>query len=266
MQVDHDARHALLAKWDQHAPADNGHGVRRDTVGEDHVQRHGHSNVAKFGHDTLSSGILSLLDETAVHRGDGELSDLSFTIEGEDQNFTIRYSHREAKCLGGPLLPSGGKFQGALGLWDNFSVAKGMDTQAWTVKPRFPLLRAAEELLAALEADRELFRYDYQYSFSSIPKQKNTGGRSIVVNERSGLIDARRPGQVFIRFAASQSGGGDGAVLDLRKCAPIETSLGLLRIHRRKNQLDWKPKLAKLIGFLHSLSVEMVRIRHHYPQ
>ena len=47
---DDDARHALLAKWDQHAAADNGRGVGGDTVGEDHVERDGDGDVAEFGH------------------------------------------------------------------------------------------------------------------------------------------------------------------------------------------------------------------------
>jgi hypothetical protein len=50
VQLNHDARHALLTKWDQHAPADNRRGIRRNAVGECHVQRHGQGNVAEFGH------------------------------------------------------------------------------------------------------------------------------------------------------------------------------------------------------------------------
>ena len=50
VQFDDDARHALLAKRHQHAPAHDRRGIRRDTVGEDHVQRHGQGNVAEFGH------------------------------------------------------------------------------------------------------------------------------------------------------------------------------------------------------------------------
>jgi hypothetical protein len=45
-----DAGHALLAEWDQHAPADDGSSVGRDTVGEDHVERHGDRDVTEFGH------------------------------------------------------------------------------------------------------------------------------------------------------------------------------------------------------------------------
>lgn len=193
------------------------------------------------------------------------MSDLCFTIEGDQKVCTISYSHREAKCLGGPLIPSGKVFEAALGLWDNFSVARGMDTQAWTVKPRIPLLRAAEDLLAALVIDRELFRYDYQYSFSSIPKQRNSGSMGIVVDGRGGIVDARRPGQAYIRFV-EHAEGLVGAVLDLRKCEPIETQLGALKLHRRKNKLNWEPKITRLIEFLNLLLSDTVRIRHHYPE
>lgn len=214
----------------------------------------------------FSSGILSLRDAAPDHSGVYRLSDLCFTVDGEPRTLTIRYSHREAKCLGGPLLPSGQKFKEALGLWGNFSVAKGMDIQAWTTKPRIPLLCAAEDLVAALEIDREFFRYDYQYSFSNNPRQRNTGGTGIELDGRSGVIDARRPGQVFIRFTSSNPEETGDAILDLRKSTPVETPLGVIRIHRRKNQLEWQPKLAKLIRFLHSLGGETVRIRHHYPE
>ena len=193
------------------------------------------------------------------------MSDLCFTIEGDQKACRLSYSHREAKCLGGPLIPSGKAFEAALGLWDNFSVASGMNTQAWTVKPRIPLLRAAEDLLAALQTDRELFRYDYRYSFSSIPKQRNTGGRGIVVDGRGGIVDARRPGQAYIRFV-EHAEGDVGAVLDLRKCEPIETSLGTLKLHRGKNKLNWEPKLTHLIEFLRLLRSDTVRIRHHRPE
>ena len=194
------------------------------------------------------------------------MSDYCFTIESDDRALKVRYSHRELKCLGGPLLPSGQAFKGALGLWDNFSVANGMDTEAWTIKPRISLLQAAQELLVAWETDRELFQYDYQYSFSTNPKQKNTAGMGIIVEGRTGIIDARRPGQIFIRFVDQQNKGNEKVVLDLRKCGAVETSIGILKIHRRANKLDWEPKLTRLIEFLSSLSADTVRIRHHYPE
>ena len=50
MQFDDDAGHALLAERNQHAASNDGRGFRGDTVGEDHVERHGNGDVAEFGH------------------------------------------------------------------------------------------------------------------------------------------------------------------------------------------------------------------------
>ena len=50
VQFDDDARHALLAERDEDASAHDWRGIRGDTVGEDHVQRHGQGDVAEFGH------------------------------------------------------------------------------------------------------------------------------------------------------------------------------------------------------------------------
>jgi len=50
MQFDDDARHPLLAERHQHTSAHDQCGIRRDAVGERHIQWHGHGYVAKFGH------------------------------------------------------------------------------------------------------------------------------------------------------------------------------------------------------------------------
>jgi hypothetical protein len=50
VQFNHNAGHTLLAKGHEHAATDDWHGFGGDTVGEHHVERHGQSNVAEFGH------------------------------------------------------------------------------------------------------------------------------------------------------------------------------------------------------------------------
>ncbi len=50
MELNDDSSSALLAKGNENAAADHRRGVRGDAVGEDHVQRHRHGDVAKFGH------------------------------------------------------------------------------------------------------------------------------------------------------------------------------------------------------------------------
>src|SRR6266404_2321014 len=104
------------------------------------------------------------------------MKEYCFTVECERRTLTVRYNSRELTfiVLGKPLLPAAEDFKKAVGLWDNFAVAHGMNTKAWTIKSRAELIRAAEHLELAIEVDRDLLQYDYQYGFSLIPNQKNS--------------------------------------------------------------------------------------------
>jgi hypothetical protein len=42
--------------------------------------------------------------------------------------------------------------------------------------------------------------------------------------------------------------------------------MGLLKIYRRRNPINWEHKLPPLIDFLQCHSCESVRVRHHYPE
>ena len=50
VEFNHDSRHALLAESYEHAAADHRSGFCTDTVGKNHVERHGQGNVAELGH------------------------------------------------------------------------------------------------------------------------------------------------------------------------------------------------------------------------
>src|SRR4029077_16367032 len=93
VQFDDDARHALLAKWDQHASSYDGSGVRGDTVGKDHVERNRNGDVAEFGH---------WIQRIAVRRDSGfidkESSFALWTAEGGCPHMRCAYS---AGFLGG---------------------------------------------------------------------------------------------------------------------------------------------------------------------
>jgi hypothetical protein len=200
------------------------------------------------------------------------MKEYSFTVECEHRRITVRYNSRELKfiVLGRPLLPSAEDFKKAVGLWDNFSVAHGMDTKAWTVKSRSGLLRDAEQLAQAIETDRELPQYDYQFGFSSIPQQKNSAAMGVgTVGGKGAVISAKHPGQLYLELWEK---GPDGKgriveVKDLRADPPVVTDeLGTIKVYRRKNKVDWIPKLSQLIQFLRENHSDTVRIRHHYPE
>lgn len=195
-----------------------------------------------------------------------------FTVECEQRTLAVRYNSRELTfiVLGNPLLPTADDFKRAVGLWDNFSVANGMDTKAWTTKSRSELLRAAERFRQALEADGELLQYDYQYGFSSIPKQRNSAAMGVgTINGKGAVISAKHPGQLYLEIW-EQGPEGKGRIVetkDLRKGPPVAIDkLGSIKVYRRKNKVDWKPKLSRLIVFLQTSQLESVRIRHHYPE
>jgi len=171
--------------------------------------------------------------------------------------------------LGEPLIPAAEDFKKAVGLWDNFSVARGMDTKAWATKPRLELLRAAEHFEQAIKADRELLQYDYQYGFSSIPNQKNSAaGGAGKVDGKDTMISAKHPGQLYLSLWG-KGPDGKGRIVetrDLRKGPPVVTELGTSKVYRRKNKVDWEPKLSRLVEFLQRSKSELVHIRHHYPE
>lgn len=194
-----------------------------------------------------------------------------FTVGCDDRTRTTRYSSRELTfiVLGDPLFPSAEDFKQALGLWDNFSVARGMNTKAWTVKSRPQLIHAAQRLADALKADGELFRYDYQWGLSAIPKQRNSAARGVGnVGGKMGGVRAT-PGQLYLELREK---GNDEKyriveVRDLRQGPPVVTDeFGTIKVYRRKNTIDWGPKLSRLIDFLQVSTSEDVRIRHHYPE
>lgn len=176
------------------------------------------------------------------------------------------YAQRDLRFLGGPLLPEAGPFVQALGLWDNFRVATGMDTRAWTTKPVAPLLAATRALLTRLVRDADVLAFDYQFAFPEKGIPKGSGAASgFAALGRYGVVSARVPGQLYMAFGTPTSDGtyGEGDVWDLRRETSVVTSWGALKIHRRSKPIAWLAKLPPLISFLEGTSVADVQVRHH---
>jgi hypothetical protein len=169
--------------------------------------------------------------------------------------------------LGRSLLPAAEDFKKAVGLWDNFTVAHGMDSKAWTIKSRAELIRAVEHLEMGIEADQELPRYDYQYGFCSIPKQKNSAKMGVGrVAGKSTAISAKHPGQLYLelREKAPEGTWRVIATREVRKGPPVVTDeLGTIKVFCRKSEIDWKAKLSQLLEFLRAGHSDSIRIRHH---
>src|SRR5260370_7762879 len=131
-----------------------------------------------------------------------------------------------------------------------------MDTKTWAAKSRSELLRAAEQFRQAIEADREWLQYDYQYGFSSIPKQKNSAAMGVgKIGGKGAIISAKHPGQLYLQLWETGP-DGKGRIVetrDLRKGPPVVTDeMGTIKPSPRKHKVNVKPKLSQLIAFLHA--------------
>lgn len=192
-----------------------------------------------------------------------------FTVECNSNTHNTVWVTREFKYLVGKQCPEGSEFIQAVGLSDNFTVANGQNTAAWATKSRIRLLEASKRLLERVQQDRNYIGYDYQVGFSAEGPRRHSGrGFGVRLIDRNGFIWLH-PGQIYMELGDR---GHDRQfhiteVVDLRKSGPIPTqSLGLLKVYRRSNPINWEQKLPALIEFLNGCSSDLVRVRHHYPE
>jgi hypothetical protein len=192
-----------------------------------------------------------------------------FTVECDAQTHTTTWVTREFKYLVGKQCPEGSEFIQALGMFDDFSVAKGQDSKAWTTKSRVRILEAGKRLLERVRQDRDYVGYDYQCGFSAEGRHRHSGrGFGVRLPGRDALIWLH-PGQIYMEFHERGQDGKFHVVetVDLRTSGPMQTeSQGLLKVYKRSNPINWEQKLPSLIDFLGGHSGEIVRVRYHYPE
>jgi len=190
----------------------------------------------------------------------------AFTLRDGARLARGSYAQRDLRFLGGPLLPEAGAFVQAFGLWDNFQVGTGMDTEAWTTKPVAPLLAAGKRLFARLVQDSDVLAFDYQFAFPEKGMPKGSGAASgFTAYGRHALVQADVPGQLYMTFATPASDGTfqERDLQDLRRESSVPTSWGPLKVHRRTKPIAWLPKLPPVIAFLEAIHGPEVQIRHH---
>jgi len=191
----------------------------------------------------------------------------AFTVRDEEGELTVTYTQRELRCLSGSSpLPEFKTFVQAIGIWDNFTVSAGMDTQAFTEKDRREVMGAAVALLSLLERDNELYQYTYEYKFPySMGGHEKKDAHLTLPSGETAILKAGVPGQLFL---VKQ----DGTLIDMRMADTIEVVacedpyvIADLKLFKRKNHTRWVTHLKKLISFLELRHGAMVEFRHHAP-
>lgn len=185
-------------------------------------------------------------------------------IEGDGRRHKLEGTLRDWCLLNGPFFEVGSNFSQVLGLFENFTVLTGIPKGSFVTRNTYVLRELAASLHRAVVRDEELLGYDYSYSFSTQPRQRNSGGQSgIRIRGLRGAISTRPHGYCILELMQIVGPGSARVVemIDMRVRGAIETEeLGTLTIHRRRAALSWTESLPPLIEFLSGIQSPEVRI------
>lgn len=171
------------------------------------------------------------------------------------------YRANELAFIGNDICPLFLQFKKAVGLWDNFSVSRGMDIHAWVDKPVDEILRVSRSLLHELQSNWSLYGNDYWFRGPSDWSKRRGLAGMLLADGRVGLLSNQVPGELTL----SVDGGKE--LLDLRGLDEYAAeSPPILRFYRKPNDIRWREHLAAIIEFVEAHPTEdaMVRLRHHY--
>jgi hypothetical protein len=184
-----------------------------------------------------------------------------FTVAAGESKHLQPYSNEELKFLTGDGAPEITAFRREIGLWDNFSVSRGMDGKAWTSKARKSLLPSTSALRHLLESQSELFANSYKLRCPSSLSRGSSRCRAVLASGEAGVLNARHAGQLYLECEAPST-----RIIDMRNAVDFENEQGHGRIYRKGNFLRWTEFLATLEQFLEESSVVEVSIRHDYAR
>jgi hypothetical protein len=187
------------------------------------------------------------------------LDKYEFAVRSGDELFTQPYSKDELHFLTGDGCPEITAFRSALGVWDNFRVATGMNAETWTTKNREFLLRSAIALRDRMEREKELFSQDYSFRAPGTRSRCNTKRWIGFESGDLGFLIARHRGQLY--FDVKQP---EPKVIDFRALDEFDTVDGSFRIYRTPNELRWLQFLQRLAEFLSAAEGSEVDVRHGY--
>jgi hypothetical protein len=176
--------------------------------------------------------------------------DSATIISDGDSIHQLQITHRDWMLLWGPGFVEGPAFSNAFGVFENFTVARGIPKGSLVQRDGKTLHTATSALLAGIKRDHELLRYDYSYKIGDKPKRYG-GGQSIGISGRFGILSLRPKGYCSITILdGSAKSGAIAEVRDLRAMDTVATDAGPVKVYRRKAEIQWLEILPPLLAFL----------------
>lgn len=176
--------------------------------------------------------------------------------DGEDVH-PLQITHRDWMLISGPGFVEGPIFIAAFGIFENFTVARGIPKGSLVHRDGQTLFDASSTLLSGIARDLDLLRYDYSYKLGDQPKQFG-GGQSISVDGRPGILSLRPKGYCSIQFVDRRTSD----LIDLRGRDGFVTDAGPIKLYRRKAESRWLDILPPLLDFLRVRVTKMLSLEH----
>ncbi|WP_207394922.1 hypothetical protein [Bremerella alba] len=192
-------------------------------------------------------------------------------VDNGNDEYDLMFSDRDFAILGGPsmLMPEGGRFINALGVFENTSVAQNMRIPAGSHvrRRRGNLLLHARAALNYLERDADLLAYDYSFRLSKGEDRHKLKGHlgDFKIRGLFGGVDGQPRGFCTLTLSElSPNGlGRDVELIDLRKRDEMETDdCGLLKIYRTEAEFGWLSPIRGMIDFLEASDADEIVIYH----
>ena len=183
-----------------------------------------------------------------------------FTVAVGEETHECTYSTEEMNFLCGSGVPELITFRRQIGLWDNFRVATGMNTLAWTAKNKEALLSSTLALQQRMEAEKELFALTYKLKCAG-SLSRGSSKCWVQFNEaKAGHLLAGHPGQLYFQWRDDPM--ADHEIYDLRAQAIEEGAVCGARVFTKPNSIRWPQFLLSLAAFLQDGNGSEARIRH----
>lgn len=186
-------------------------------------------------------------------------------IESEGIQHELLASERDWNLLNGLFFNEGQVFLNTLGVYENFTVAKGIPKGSKAEINRFVLCQVSEELLAAVERDLDLLQYNYSFNFTGYPKSGQGAISGFMIDGYYGFLSTRPNGFCVIKLMESSSNSQSRIVgqLDIRNKSEIKTdNWGILKIKKKKDKVTWQNVIPPMIEFLKNSESKTVIIHH----
>lgn len=185
------------------------------------------------------------------------MSDSATIIRDDDDVHRLQISHRDWMLINGPGFVEGPIFIAAFGIFETFTVARGIPKGSLVHRDGQTLFDASATLLAGIQRDLELLRYDYSCRVGDQPKRFG-GGQSIRVGGRPGILCLRPKGYCYIQFVDRTT----PELIDLRVNDGMVTDDGPVKLYRRKAESHWLDILPPLMDFLSARLTKTLGLEH----